>query len=79
MKSALIIGILQLIIREAPEAITGIRDVINKENPTDEDFAAAILQIERDTFEKVAPNAAGFRGDVPPEAPNAANPPAPTP
>jgi hypothetical protein len=60
MQSAIIIGLIQLIIKEAPGAIAGIRALLAKEDPTAEDFAAARAQIEKDTFQSLVPNSVKF-------------------
>lgn len=51
----IILGI-QFLIREAPGAITTIRELINKPQPTDADFEAAKEKIRNDTYEKLVPN-----------------------
>lgn len=56
MQSALIIGLIQLLLREAPGAIAAIRLLLAKDNPTDADFAAAKAQIAKDTYESLVPN-----------------------
>lgn len=60
MQAALIVGLIQLLIKEAPGAIAGIRALLSKENPTDADFEAAKARIAADTFESLAPNAGKF-------------------
>lgn len=60
MEAALIVGLIQLVIKEAPGAIAGIRDLISKDNPTDADFEAAKARIRADTFDSLVPNAGKF-------------------
>jgi nucleoside diphosphate kinase len=62
MNAAIIVGILQLIIREAPGAVAAIRSLMNKENPTDADFEAAKEQIRVDTYESIVTNSALPKG-----------------
>lgn len=61
MTAAAIITLIQLILREAPGAINGIRALLNKDNPTDADFEAAKAQIAKDTFQSLVPNAGAFK------------------
>lgn len=56
MAPGIIIALIQLIIREAPDAIAAIRALLAKNNPTDADFEAAKEQIRKDTYEKVVSN-----------------------
>lgn len=53
---AIIIGILEVIFREAPTAIPAIRDLLAKKNPTKDDFDKAIAQIKADTYGKLVPH-----------------------
>lgn len=66
MQAALIVGLIELLIKEAPAAIAGIRALLAKKDPTAEDFAAARAQIAKDTFEDLVPNSDKF--PVPPAA-----------
>lgn len=56
MQASIIIGLIKLILIEAPGAIAAIRALLNKDNPTDSDFEAAKEQIRADTYEKLVPN-----------------------
>ena len=65
MTPTAIIALIELILREAPGAINGIRALLNKNNPTDADFEAAKAQIAADTFQSLVPNAAAFKEPKP--------------
>lgn len=54
--AGLVITGLQFLLREAPGIANSIRALINKEDPTDADFAAAREQIAKDTYGSVVTN-----------------------
>lgn len=63
VQSALIqLGVLalQTLLREAPAAISGIRELLAKSEPSDADFATLRARIEADTYESLVPAGAKF-------------------
>lgn len=57
---AFIVGLIQLLLKEAPGAVSAVRTLLNVKEPTDADFEAAKEQIRKDTFESLVPNAEKF-------------------
>lgn len=58
MSSTAILALVNIILTEAPYAVEAVRALLAKKDPTPEDFAAARAQIQKDTFEALAPDAA---------------------
>lgn len=51
---------LQSLLREAPAAIAGIRELLAKDDPTDADYEVARAKIAADTYASLVPEAAKF-------------------